>query len=114
MDYKLTAHRQYSHRDSDGKCRNHISFFLNDVLILKQKIPFDTNWERGFDRKTAIYDCYLLNGRLYQKRVKHNGCGSTINAEDIREVYYPVSKKLLAQFNIPKDFKVLPYDAKSK
>lgn len=33
-------------------------YFLNDVLIHKHKIPFDRNWEVGFDRTTSIYGEY--------------------------------------------------------
>lgn len=98
MEYKLTANTQYSHHDKDGADRNYISYFLNGVLILKQKIPFDTNWEKGFDRRTSIYDEYILNGKMYQKRSKDNS--------EIREVSYPLSKKLLTPFNIPKDFRI--------
>ena len=59
MEFKLTSHWKYSHHDKDGCDRNYISFYLNGVLILKQKIPFDTDWEKGFDRRTAIYDVYV-------------------------------------------------------
>lgn len=96
MEFKLTSFYQYSHHDKDGRDRNYISFYLNDLLILKQKIPFDTNYERGFDRATSIYDVYLLNGKIYQKRKK-------FDESEIREVSFPVRKKVLKQFNIPKD-----------
>ena len=104
MEFKLTSKCQYSHRDKDGHNRNYLSFYLNDVLILKQKIPFDTDWEKGFDRRTSIYDVYLLNGKLYQKRSKNFGCGNPNNKSDARKVSYPLSKKILNEFNIPKDF----------
>jgi hypothetical protein len=107
MEFKLTSNWQYSHHDKDGCDRNYISFYLNNVLILKQKIPFDINWESGFDRRTSIYDVYLLNGKLYQKRRKYLGCSHPDNDKmRIREVSFPLSKNRLAQFNIPKDFKV--------
>lgn len=107
MEFKLTSNFQYSHHDKDGCDRNYLSFYLNDILILKQKIPFDTNCEIGFDRKTSIYDVYLLNGRIYQKRTKHFGCLHPDNDKsEVREVSYPLSKKILNQFDIPKDFKV--------
>jgi hypothetical protein len=110
MDLKLTTKRKYSHHDKDGCDRNYISYFLNDILILKQKIPFDTNWELGFDRRTAIYDEYILNGKMYQKRKKWLGCSNVSNDKTgIREVSFPLSKSKLSQFNIPKDFKVLMY-----
>ena len=107
MEFKLTSNWQYSHPDKDGCDRNYLSFYLNDVLILKQKIPFDTNWDKGFDRRTSIYDVYLLNGKLYQKRSKNFGCSHPDNDKsEVREVSYPISKKILSQFDIPKDFRV--------
>lgn len=107
MEFKLTTKRQYSHHDKDGADRNYISYYLNDVLILKQKIPFDTNWDKGFDRRTSIYDEYILNGVMYQKRRKNLGCSHQDNDKtEIREVSYPLSKKKLINFNIPKDLKI--------
>ena len=104
IELKLTTNWHYSHHDTDGHDRNYLSFYLNDVLILKQKIPFDRNWEVGFDRRTSIYDLYLLNGRIYQKRQKYYGCSHPDNGKPkIREVSFPISKKRLEQFNIPKD-----------
>ena len=108
MEFKLTTNRQYSHHDKDGCDRNYLSYYLNDVLIFKQKIPFDTNWEKGFDRRTSIYDDYLLNGKIYQKRTKQYGCNHPDNDKsEIREVSFPVSKKILLQFNIPIDLKLM-------
>ena len=94
MEFKLTSNTQLSFHDKDGCDRNYISYYLNGVLILKQKIPFDTNYEKGYDRRTSIYDEYILNGRLYQTR-KH--CDSS----KIRNVSYVLSKNKLKQFNIP-------------
>lgn len=107
MEFKLTSKRQYSHRDKDGRSRNHLSFYLNGVLILRQKIPFDTNLELGFDRMTAIYDVYLLNGKIYQKRRKTYGCSHPDNGRfEVREVSFPLSKKVLSQFDIPRDCRI--------
>lgn len=107
MEYKLTIKTQYSKRDNLGVNRNYILFFLNGVLILKQKIPFDSDYEKGFDRRTSIYDIYILNNKLYQKRKKWLGCSNPANAEqNVREIYYPLSKKVMSQFNIPEDFKI--------
>lgn len=104
MEFKLKSKTQYSHHDSDGKDRNYLLFYLNDILILKQKIPFDTNWDRGFDRRTSIYDVYLLDGKIYQKRKKNSGCNHPDNDKEIvRNVSFPISKKILSQFNIPKN-----------
>lgn len=60
MNYVLTQNYQYSKRCNDGKNRNFLTFFLNDVEIFKQKIPFDTRFERGFDRRTGISNIYIL------------------------------------------------------
>jgi len=107
MEFKLTSNWQYSHHDKDGCDRNYISYYLNDVLILKQKIPFDANWEHGFDRRTSIYGEYILNGKMYQKRSKILDCSHPDNDKiEIREVSFPLSKKRLAQFNMPKDVRV--------
>jgi len=107
MEFKLTSKHQYSHHDKDGCDRNYLSFYLNDVLILRQKIPFDVNFDRGYDRITSIYDVYLLNGKLYQKRSKSFGCSHPDNDKsEVREVSYPVSRKILEQFNIPKTHRV--------
>lgn len=107
MEYKLTAKSQYSHHDNDGKDRNYMLYFLNGVLIHKHKIPFDRNWEVGFDRTTSIYDEYILNNKLYQKRRCWYGCLNPMNNKTkIREVSYPLSKRILSQFNIPKNLKI--------
>ena len=104
MELNLTSKWQFSYHDNDGKDRNYILFFLNGVLILKQKCPYDTNWER----LTSIYDVYLLNGKLYQKRRKNFGCSHPDNDKTkIREVSFPISKKILKQFNIPNNTKIL-------
>jgi hypothetical protein len=107
MELKLTKKAQYSHKDGDGRKRNHLLYFLNGELIFKQKIPFDTNWEKGFDRRTMIYDDYILNGKIYQKRQKWLGCGHPDNDKmEVREVSFPLSKEILKQFNIPENVKI--------
>ena len=104
--YKLTCKDQYNKKCVDGKSRNFLLFFLNDVQILKQKIPFDESYDRGFDKRTAIYDIYLLNGKIYQTRTSDVvGCGSDKHGKT-RNVKFPVSKSKLEQFNIPKDLKI--------
>lgn len=63
--------------------------------------------KKGFDRRTSIYDEYILNGKLYQKRRKWLGCSNDDNDKtEIREVTFPLSKKILAQFNIPDNFRI--------
>jgi hypothetical protein len=105
MEFKLTRNSQLSHHDKDGKDRNYISYYLNDILILKQKIPFNTRFEEGFDRRISIYDEYILNDRLYQKRRICIACGCF--DDKIRNVSFPLSKKIMKQFNIPNNEKIL-------
>jgi len=71
-------------------------YFLNDILIFKQKSPFDETSEYGCG-KWHYSNEYLLNGKLYQTRFDENKS---------RNVSYPVSQKNLTQFNIPKDLKI--------
>lgn len=92
MEYKLTRKNQLSYHDKDGCDRNYLSFYLNGVEILKQKIPFDTDYDRGYDRRLGIYDVYLLDGKIYQKR--------SIDGLSVREVKYPISRRKLELFGI--------------
>lgn len=109
--YKLTSKFQYSKEDPDGKDRNYALFFLNDVLILKQKIPFDPSYDRGYDRVTSIYDVYLLNGSLHQTRGNKWYCGQSEDPKHKeRKVKFPVSKTKLDEFSIPKNFKIILND----
>ena len=84
----------------------------NDVLILKQKMPFDETYDHGHQNRTWITDIYLLNGNIHQKRQAKAGgawwrsSNPKENNGKLREVKYPISKKLLEQFNIPKDTKI--------
>lgn len=99
MEYRLTSKYQHSKRCSDNKRRNKILYFLNDIKIFEQRIPFDTEYELGFQNRTHISDVYLLDGNIYQKR-QH------VSDKSIREVRYPVSKKTLGQFNIPQGTRI--------
>lgn len=98
MEHILEAHCQYSKTCKDGKNRNFLIYFLDGVEILKQKIPFNEKYEAGYDRLTHITGEYILNGNLYQKRYKSNGCGS--KPYEIREVKFPISKKKLEKLGI--------------
>ena len=104
MEYKLTKKYQLSKHCKDSKDRNFIIYFLNGVEILKQKVPFDTNFELGFDRRTVITDEYILNGQIHQTRYFREACGA--EPKKIRNVSYPLSKKILKTFEIPVDFKI--------
>ena len=95
MTYKLTYKDQYSKKCPDGKKRNFLLLFLNDVQIFKHKIPYDESYDRGHDKRTAIYDIYLLNGRIYQTRTSDVvGCGSdkhgkTRNVKFVKRYTWP-------------------------
>ncbi len=98
--FKLTAGFQHSIKCKDGKRRSYYLYFLNNVLILKQKRPFDETAERGWDGKVWISNEYLLNGNLHQER------RSNWNDPTPRMVKYPVSKIKLGALNVPKDLKI--------
>jgi hypothetical protein len=110
MDYKLTLKYQHAKRDKKGKCRDYYLYFLNDVLILKQKVPFNENWDSGWQHHTRLQDTHLLNGRIHQiRKTSMPGAwwrGSQHFEDKVREVKFPISKKILEQFNIPKDLKI--------
>lgn len=106
MKHILTKHYQYSKRCNDRKSRNFLLYFVDDVLILKQKIPFDENWEKGFDRRTSIYDEYILNGKMYQTRTVGIQCGGDNDNLKTRQVSFPLSKKRLNELNILLDVKI--------
>lgn len=98
MEYKLTSKYQHSKHLKNDTRRCILLYFLNNVLIFKQKMPFDENMEYGYN-KQHISEDYLLNGRIHQTR-------SRVYGKNIRNVSYPVSKKILESFNIPIDLKI--------
>jgi hypothetical protein len=98
--YKLDSKGQMSKHCKDGKDRNLLSYFLNDIKIFQQKIPFNEDYEKGFDRRISIYDEYILNNKMYQTRYDDD-------TKKKRQVSFPLSKERLKQFNIPKDFKIV-------
>lgn len=98
--YKLDSKDQMSKHCKDGKDRNFLLYFLNDIKIFQQKIPFNEEYEKGYDRRTSIYDEYILNNKLYQTRYE-------LDTKKERHVSFPLSKERLKQFNIPKDFKIV-------
>lgn len=97
MEYKLTYKCQLNKRGKDSKSRSYLIYFLNDVEILKQKLPFEEDYDFGKQHHTGIDYEYLLNGKIYQTREKF---GKT------RNVYYPVSKNKLNELGFPDDFKL--------
>lgn len=97
MEFKLTSKCQVNKRGKDKKCRSHLIYFLNDIQILKQKLPFESNYENGFNHHTHFSNVYLFNGKLHQTRIKF---------KKTRDVSYPISKKKLKQLEVPGDFKI--------
>jgi hypothetical protein len=111
MEYKLTSAYQHSKKCGDGRRRNLLTFFLNNVPILTQKVPFNENWDHGWQNQTSFSNIYLLNGRIHQTRSLHTPCAwwrgpGGEKKDTIRDVKFPVSKKVLAQFDIPVDLKI--------
>jgi hypothetical protein len=96
-EFKLTFNVQHSKRCKDGKRRNILQYFLNNQLIFEQKYPYDETYDYGYQYRTDIYQEYILNGYLYQKR-KHDE-----KENKIRLVRYPLSQKKLEKFNIPEN-----------
>jgi hypothetical protein len=112
-EYKLTKKVQCSKKCKDGKSRNFLLYFLNGNLILKQKFPYDENYDKGFDKRTHIYDEFILNGRLYQTRKGEDRQGlidnhywQMIKEAQPRQVRFPLSKKRLQPFEIPVGLKI--------
>jgi hypothetical protein len=106
MEYKLTSKYQHAKVLSNGKRRSVRLYFLNDICIFEQKVPFDETSEFGYP-KWHYKNEFLLNGRIHQTRWDKHWIGELDNYElTTRDVSYPISKKILEQFNIPKDFKI--------
>jgi hypothetical protein len=95
MEYKLTQKIQLSKKCKDGKSRSYLIYFLNDVKILKQKLPYEEDYDHGHQHHTDINNVYLLGGKLHQTRTKYNKS---------RDIYFPISRNKL--IGIPNDFKI--------
>lgn len=87
----LTKKYQFAKHDKDGKDRNYLLYFLNGKQILKQKVPFDSEAERGYDKNTRIFDEHIENGRIHQTRT-HLGVS--------RKVSFPLSKNKLNELGV--------------
>lgn len=110
MDFNLTYHFQHSKRCRDGKLRTFILYFINGRLALKHKNPYDDTIDKGYDHITHIFDIYYLDGSIYQKRQlpdKWDGELKCRIPQKIREVKFPISRNLLKELNIPKNFKMI-------
>ena len=105
--HKLTCHTQLNKKCKDGKSRSFILYFLDDVLILKHKVPYDEDYDKGCDKITAIWDVYLYKGRIHQIRQKGpHWCGMDIIQNKEREVSFPVSVKKLKELGVNPDLKI--------
>lgn len=100
MMFKLKSKSQINKHCKDGKDRSYLCYFLNDVKILQQKLPFNENFEDGFNHRTSIYDEYILNGKMYQTRYDDD-------TKKERHVSYPLSKIKLKELGVPNDFKIV-------
>lgn len=100
MMFKLSHKAQINKHCKDGKDRSYLTYFLNDVKIFQQKLPFDENYEEGFNRRTHISDEYILNGKMYQTRYN-------METEKTRHVSFPLSKIKLKELGVPNNFKIV-------
>lgn len=98
-EFKLTRHNKHNKHCKDGKRRSYILYFINNVQIFRHKNPYNENDENGY-HNTSYYDTYILNGKLYQTRIT-TGKGKT------RNVSFPLSRKILAELQIPDDLKIM-------
>ena len=113
MEYKLTKKIQCSKKCKDGKSRNYLLYFLNDVQILRQKFPYDENYDKGFDKRTHICNEYLQNGNLYQTRKGEDRQGlidnhywQMIKEAKTRQVRFPISRARMQLFDIPMNYRI--------
>ena len=100
MLFKLTVNYKHSKKDTDGKRRNYYMYFLNNILIFQQKVPFDDTYQAGHGNRTYIKNEYLFNGNLHQER------SLIYNDPNPRLVKYPISKLRLQALNVPSDLKI--------
>lgn len=97
--FVLTIKGQHSKKCRDGKKRSFWLYYLNNILILKQKVPFDETSEYGWQNFIGLRNVYLLGNNLHQERI--------IGYRDkIRTVKFPVSKTILQALNVPTDLKI--------
>ena len=100
MEHKLTCKYQMSKLCKDGKQRNFVLYFLDGVLILKQKVSFEETWQNGYNGCTHIEDEYILNGSIYQTRFR-------VGTTEKRQVRFPLSKNKLNELGINKNEKII-------
>lgn len=106
MEYKLTKKFQHAKVLANGRRRSLLLYFLNNILLFTQKVPFDETGEPGTG-KWMYTNEYLFNGRIHQTR-SNRKYNISKNDWDIksRDVTYPVSKKRLKELEVPIDLKI--------
>lgn len=100
MEFKITTKYQHGVKSNNGRRINYRLYFLNDILIYRQRVPFDETKELGFQGKYFFTNEYILNGNLYQTRTTRT------NDKDERSIYFPLSKKILKELGVPNDLKI--------
>lgn len=113
MGHKLTMTTQHSKRCTDGKRRNFYIYFIDGVEILRHKAPYDDSMDHGYQYGTHVDDVYLYKGNIHQTR-RYSGNGyawwrsSKVKGEGkVRNVKFPVSKKMLMELGVNKGDKIL-------
>ena len=86
-DYSLTY--KFKHTSK----RDYVIYYLNDIKIFEHKMPFDVIIRYNLHRSYNLEDKYILNNTLY--RIKNNNVRKS-----------PLSRSVLASFNIPKYLKI--------
>jgi hypothetical protein len=97
MEFKITTKYQHGVKSKNGRRINYRLYFLNDILIYRQRVPFDQTMELGCQGTYFFTNEYILNGNLYQTRT---------NDKDERSIYFPLSKKILKELGVPNDLKI--------
>jgi len=99
MEFKITTKYQHGVKSKNGRRINYRLYFLNNILIYRQRVPFDETMDHGFQGKYFFTNEYILNGNLYQTR-------SRTTDKDKRSIYFPLSKKILKELGVPNDLKI--------
>lgn len=107
MKYKLVCKYSHAKKQINGKTRSIRYYYLNNVLIFQQKVPFDENMRYGYGGKWHYENEYLLDGKLFQTRYNNVYHSVTAIYEKMcRDVYYPVSKRKLEEVGFPNGLKL--------
>jgi hypothetical protein len=86
--------------DRTGRSSKFVSYYLNGVLITKQRIPYTSEINDKSFEYISFSNEYLFNNRIYQIRTVKRG---TLRPK-FRKTSYRLSK--WDKFNIPKNLKI--------